>query len=170
MEKVNGCLAELVAYNGSLQIAHWLADTATNEHKALGELYEAMIDLTDNFAEVYMGKHGVISFPDDTEIEDITDAPVAAGLQEVERLQGYFEAGKDDDLLNILADMQSALNKAKYLLKETSKPIEKSEEPEEKEEKEEAAPIRAVGMKVKIVKAPPTRIASILKKKFSEEA
>lgn len=127
---VSECIAHLVSYNGSLQMAHWLADTVTNEHKALGDLYESMVDLVDSFAEVYMGKHGVVSFPDDTEIEDITDAPASKGLEVVDRLQSYFQEGVDSDLLNILADMQAAMHKAQYLLKEgISKEPKEAKEP-----------------------------------------
>ena len=55
-ESPDDTIARLVAYNGSLQIAHWRADTITNEHKALGDLYDTMVEKTDDFAEVFMGK------------------------------------------------------------------------------------------------------------------
>lgn len=125
------CIARLVAYNGSLQIAHWLADTVTNEHKALGELYESMVDFTDEFAEVYMGKYGVPTFPKDAKIEDITKDTVGKGLELVEMLQGHFVTGEDDDLLNILADMSAKLNKTAYLLK-----VKVETKKEEKEQNE----------------------------------
>lgn len=128
MEK--DCLSRLVAYNGSLQIAHWMADTVTNEHKALGDLYESMVDLVDDFAEVYMGKYPVVSFPKEAVIEDITEGPASEGLEIVKDAQAKFKVGEDDDLLNILADMSSALNKAKYLLKEYE-PVEDKEESSE---------------------------------------
>lgn len=112
------CLPKLVAYNGSLQIAHWKANTITNEHKALGELYDTMVGLVDDFAEVYIGKYNSIDFPPDAKIEDITKKPCAKGLELIKEVQGYLTSGKDDDLLNIVADMSAALNKAKYLLKE----------------------------------------------------
>lgn len=128
MEK--DCLSRLVAYNGSLQIAHWKADTVTNEHKALGDLYDSMVELVDDFAEVYMGKYGVVSFPKDAMIEDITEEPASEGLEIVKDAQGKFKVGEDDDLLNILADMSSALNKAKYLLKENEPSEDKEESPE----------------------------------------
>lgn len=111
------CIPLLVAYNGSLQIAHWRANTINNEHKALGDLYETMTDLTDEFAEVYMGKYGVIEFPSKAIIRDIEKSPIAEGLKIIKEAESYFNKN-DDDLLNIIADMKIALNKAKYLLKE----------------------------------------------------
>jgi hypothetical protein len=73
------CVAYLVAYNGSLQIAHWMANTVTNEHKALGDLYESMVGFVDEFAEVYMGKSKVITFPKGCRLQDISDAPASKG-------------------------------------------------------------------------------------------
>jgi len=134
---VADCVSRLVAYAGSLHIAHWLADTVTNEHKALGDLYDEISEQTDKFAEVYMGKYGEITFPKDAKITDVTGAPAGYGVTLVTKLQKEFTAGKDDELLNILADMSAALNKAKYLLKETGEPEEAeaeiTEEPEEAE-------------------------------------
>lgn len=129
-------ISQLVAYNGSLHIAHWKANTITNQHKALGDLYESMVSLVDEFSEIYMGKYGVPSFPAFAIISDITANPVEAGLELVERLRTLFPAGQDDDLLNILADMSIALNKCNYLLKEVPSETVEANEPvsEEKDE------------------------------------
>lgn len=131
---------KLVAYNGALQIAHWEADTVTNEHKALGDLYETMTEKTDDLAEVCMGKHGVISCVPQ-EITELSN-PVKAGKAITKQLQQSFTAGEDDDLLNIVADMDAALNKAAYLLKATSSLVDDSmegeESPEESPEEEES--------------------------------
>jgi hypothetical protein len=118
-ENTSECLVRLLAYVSSVHVAHWLADTVTNEHKVLGDLYDGMTGMTDDFAEVYMGKYGMVQFPDDAEIEDVRNAPCSKGLELVQRLQSEFKAGPDDDLLNILADMSTLLNKSRYLLKES---------------------------------------------------
>lgn len=165
--KTSECLVRLLAYVSSVHVAHWLADTVTNEHKALGDLYDEMTSLTDNFAEVYMGKYGMVDFPDDAVITDVTSAPCARGLELVEKLQAEFKVGKDDDLLNILADMSTILNKSKYLLKEKGG-MGKSDEVEEMDMEEEPMP-RHMGVEVKIKKVPPSKIASILKNKFAKE-
>ena len=112
----------LVAYNGSLQLAHWCADTKSNEHRTLGELYEKMVELVDDYAEVCMGKHGLISkdaIGTDCCLTVLTNPP-EDGMELVVKLRGSLTAGEDDDLLNILADMSAALNRAKYLLKSKS--------------------------------------------------
>lgn len=111
------CICELVAYNSGLQMAHWLADTSSNEHKTLGELYDSMISLTDQFAEVYMGKYGLIK-PQGKPISMLGDKPASEGCEIVYKLEAELNPEDDADLLNITADMHTALYKAKYLLKE----------------------------------------------------
>lgn len=114
-ESCDELIAELVSYNASLQIAHWMADTITNEHRTLGELYDSMVGLTDKFVEMYMGKYGVIEFKK-SELEKL-DKPASIGCEVVDELCAQF--GEDDEeLLNVLYDMHATLYKAKYLLKE----------------------------------------------------
>lgn len=109
------CIGKMMAYNTALQMAHWQADTVTNEHKALGDLYEALVGLLDQFAEVYMGCYGVLEFQK-MQVEKLK-RPCSEGLMIVEELKS--EIDEDDiGLENIVADMEIALNKAKYLLKE----------------------------------------------------
>lgn len=116
---VQECVPRLLAYIDSLHIAHWRADTTTTEHTILGNLYEGLTDMVDEFTEVYMGKYGkLIEFPSDAKIEDVSKKPVSKGLELINKIKPLFKAGKDDDLINILADMEIELNKSKYLLKE----------------------------------------------------
>ncbi len=111
------CIQSVVAYYGGLHIAHWQANTLTNEHKTLGDLYEKIIELIDEFTEVYMGKYGMIKFKKGIELPDLKKEPIKPGIKLVKDLQEYFKAGEDDDLLNILADMLIELNRAEFLLK-----------------------------------------------------
>lgn len=109
-------LLKLSSYIASLQVAHWQADTATNEHKALGDLYSTLSGLLDDFAEVYMGIYGVIKFSPQ-EMVDVSESPCKKGLDILHEI--YMDIDEEDcDLENIHADMKSALHKAKYLLKE----------------------------------------------------
>ena len=112
----NDCICQMVAYNGALQVAHWMANTVTNEHKALGDLYDSMVGLIDTFTETYIGKYGMITFKP-MKLENVSKTPCAKGLVLAEDLKSYLSED-DDDLLNIVADMFTALHKAKYMLKE----------------------------------------------------
>lgn len=111
---------KLAGLAAGLQVAHWAADTVTNAHKAIGDLYETVSAKVDEFAEVYSGKTGEVPLAGEAfEVRAVGDhtALVEDGLRTVEAVKGSLTAGSDDDLLNILADIEAAYNKARYLLK-----------------------------------------------------
>jgi hypothetical protein len=111
---------ELVAFKTNLQFAHWQASTLTNEHRALGELYDSINELADKFIEVCMGRDGDTVFPDAT-ITITTPIDVGnllgQGMSSVSELLRQAKDAMNDDLINILADMQIVINRTKYLLK-----------------------------------------------------
>ena len=77
----------------------------------------------------------------------------------VQSMKEHFEVGKDDDLLNLLADMEATLNKARYLLKEQPEEGE-YEEGEEEEEKG--------GVEVEIsVSSSPRKVVEAAQRKMS---
>ena len=132
-------ICDLVAYNGALNIAHWRADTKSNEHNAIGALYDEMVELTDKLAEIYMGKYGVI---DSVSCElPVLDNVPACGLTIVEGLQSQFDETEDSDILNVLADMSAILNKTAYLLKtepeDSGEPVAEQESESTEKETEE---------------------------------
>ena len=47
-------IADSLALRTAAHLAHLSADSYS-EHVALGEFYEALLDLVDSYAEVYMG-------------------------------------------------------------------------------------------------------------------
>lgn len=115
-------ITALMALNANLQIAHWQADTYGNTHKAIGDLYGSLTGLLDDLAEVHMGKTGSTTFPEGEVIELRAEPDIGIllreGLEILNELRASLKQGEDDDLLNIVADMSAAVNKAKYLLKE----------------------------------------------------
>ena len=114
-------ITSLIAFNANLQLAHWQADTVTNEHRTLGDLYDRMTELTDDLAEVCLGKDGNRDFPPGEVIQLTVNAKLpillGAGLSLLKDMRAELTAGDDDDLLNIIAEMSSAINKSRYLLK-----------------------------------------------------
>jgi DNA-binding ferritin-like protein len=113
-------ILNFVAFNANLQIAHWQADTKLNTHKALGDLYDEMIDLTDKLAEVNAGKIGNTDF-DGAEMNLTPGVAIkellAEGMSNVAAARAELTTGIDDDLMNILADMSTAINRALYFIK-----------------------------------------------------
>ena len=113
---------ELAAMVTNVQLAHWAANTQTNEHEALGQLYSDLAALVDTFVETYAGKTGELpSGVAVVQVETDLGALIDQSLETVEQVKAEFSVGDDDDLLNILADIEAAWNKTRYLLKATDK-------------------------------------------------
>lgn len=92
-----------------LRLAHWAADTSTEEHETLGELYEALEPLVDEFVEQSLGAEG-------------TTIPSAPSLSELLEngctlVQAELDRAPSEGVKNTLAEMCGALDKARYLLK-----------------------------------------------------
>ena len=128
-------LGKFLGYLSHIRTFHWNADTKTNEHNALGKLYDQLDELLDTYVETYIGKCGGKVTDDDLDSCGCTDNGelVDYGCQLVDESRVNFEAGDDDDMLNILADMETALNKARYFLKTGPEPEEEGENEEETE-------------------------------------
>ena len=112
----------LLALLSNVRVAHWNASTTTNEHRALGELYEALDSTVDTFVELYMGKRKIAACGDapSTPVPEMLEG----GCSAVSELRKALTVGEDDDLLNALADIEAALSKAKYMLKEPQESVE----------------------------------------------
>ena len=90
-------------------------------HMALGDLYDALVDLTDTVTEVYQGKYGVLnikrsstSFSDHDPISFIKDFATW-----VENGRGVFNP-EDSHLLNEWDNIISCVYKTKYKLENLS--------------------------------------------------
>lgn len=103
----------------AVKLAHWNADTKSTEHEALGELYVALAAATDRFVEGWIGKHkGTVTADSTLALTNASTSDLCeAGTTTVNALRLNLVAGQDEDLLNILAEADEALNKARYILK-----------------------------------------------------
>lgn len=113
-------ITELVTFAANVQISHWEADTLTSAHETLGKLYSRLIAEVDTLAELYMGKTenrtgfaATVNLADNADLADLLDS----GLDIVNRARTGTVAGKDDDILNVLADISAAINHTRYLLR-----------------------------------------------------
>jgi DNA-binding ferritin-like protein len=111
-------VGDLTSLATAVKLAHWNADTKSTEHAALGELYEALEAATDRFVEAWLGKHkGAVTSEVTLELKGKSLGEVCD--EAAKAVEGYRQkvGAGCEDLLNILADMDEALNKARYLLK-----------------------------------------------------
>jgi len=112
-------IGSLINFISLVKIAHFNADTKTNDHESLGELYDDLADLADSFAETFCGAFGVKVENEPVDMAASSDftAILDKGTEIVAALRVACE-GKED-LLNLLADMDKALNHSRFLLKAT---------------------------------------------------
>ena len=76
-----------------------------SKHKALQKFYENIIDLTDNFAEAYQGRHGMIgaiTLQSSKKTANVTEF-LEDQLEDIEKYR-YEVCGKDDSALQNLID------------------------------------------------------------------
>ena len=94
---------------------HWTTDSYA-KHKALAKYYDSIIELTDAFAESYMGKYGKLtSFP--SAYHQPKDP-----IRYLESLQKFVEEARQDlpqdsELQNIIDEIADLINTTTYKLK-----------------------------------------------------
>jgi hypothetical protein len=93
---------------------HWSTDSYS-KHKALGNYYDEIVELTDDFVESYMGKYGKITrFP-------TTYHQPKEPVQYLKSLQGFVEEARkdlpqDSELQNIVDAIADLINSTVYKL------------------------------------------------------
>ncbi len=108
----------MVGIVANLHIEHWKADRKTNEHRALGDLYDDLDGHLDTFVELTMGRCGSSQLQKGTvslNSQAYADL-IKTALEKVATTIEQATADAAQDLVNVLADMQTALNHAKYFL------------------------------------------------------
>ena len=108
------------------KLLHWQSHFY-GQHKALDELFEGLIEKGDTLAETIMGKYGRpvltkdqlclvlmnYSNPEKGDLSDFTDHLYKCYAVECKSL---FDEGRDPEILNIVDEIISLVDKIKYLI------------------------------------------------------
>jgi hypothetical protein len=108
----------LLGFVVQIHVFHWLT-TSFSQHKALGDLYDGIHDLTDGFMEVYMGKYGRNIGTNTASMITYNSANVSDSISAFESfLIGLTNEldPTDTDLLNIRDEMLALVHTTQYLL------------------------------------------------------
>jgi DNA-binding ferritin-like protein len=94
---------------------HWSTDSYS-KHIALGEYYDGIVELTDSFAEAYMGKYGKF-----TTFPSVYHQPKDP-LKYLESLQNFVtdarqDLPQDSELQNLIDEIADLINTTTYKLK-----------------------------------------------------
>lgn len=93
-----------------------LSTNSYSQHKALGHFYEEIIELTDDYAEAFMGRYEQIKvFPSTYHLPK-------EPLKYLESLKVFVDEAntdlpKDQELVNIVAEIQQLIDSTIYKLK-----------------------------------------------------
>jgi hypothetical protein len=115
MENCALFLATMLHSASNTHFFHWSTDSYA-KHKALAKYYDSIIDLTDTFAESYMGKYGKFtSFP------SVYHQPKDP-IRYMESLQSFVAEARQDlpqdsELQNIIDEIADLINSTTYKLK-----------------------------------------------------
>lgn len=118
-DTLKGQVLSLLLLNNSVKVAHWHASTSINTHKALGDLYDAVEEALDTFAETEMGisrNRNFVSVSGTVQAGMGVPALISELRERSEALVNSSKALGCEDLVNIAADLLGAVNKAAYLL------------------------------------------------------
>lgn len=107
--------------SNNTKLYHWMT-TSFARHKASDKLFEAIIDLSDKFMEVYMGSYGRPVINDKAlklNIKHYSDKSVIEYYKSCKTyLEGPFSKSlkaTDTDLLNIRDELLGSINQVLYL-------------------------------------------------------
>ena len=94
---------------------HWQTDSYS-KHIALGEYYDGIVELTDSFAEAYMGKYGKF-----TTFPSVYHQPKEP-VKYLESLQNFVtdarqDLPQDSELQNLIDEIADLINTTTYKLK-----------------------------------------------------
>jgi DNA-binding ferritin-like protein len=94
---------------------HWSTDSYS-KHIALGEYYDGIVELTDAFAEAYMGKYGKF-----TAFPSVYHQPKDP-VKYLESLQNFVtdarqDLPQDSELQNLIDEIADLINTTAYKLK-----------------------------------------------------
>lgn len=88
------------------------------QHMALGDFYEAVIDLADTFAEVAQGTYGILpDIPYKPPVKGAIAAVLEAHLEAIEDQKPEFDQLCDGPLLNIVDEIGALYAKTLYKLR-----------------------------------------------------
>jgi len=112
-------IQNLLTIVNQLKYYHWGTDSYS-KHKALGEAYDSLNDLVDEFVEILLGKYGKDLAPISINVRTESELDAVSAIDEIAEFLTNDLTNilndRDTDLLNIRDEMLGELQKLKYLL------------------------------------------------------
>lgn len=120
MKHITDIVATLFISREQAHRAH-LKTKSYAQHVALGEFYDAVVDLADSFAEVAQGTYGLLpDIPYKTPLKGAIDDVLEKHLDAIEACKSNFSKPVDGPLLNLIDEMGALYAKTLYKLRNLS--------------------------------------------------
>lgn len=92
-----------------------LQSNSYSQHKALGEYYSGVEDLTDKLIEAYQGSHEIVKGYSPAEYSDIKD-PVLYFSNLLSKVEASSKLFTESDMLNIVDEIKTLIKQTIYKL------------------------------------------------------
>ena len=104
----------------NIKLYHWMT-TSFARHNAADKLFDNLLEYSDKFMEVYIGKYGRPSMTKtNIQLQNLNDKNIIKFLDDksnflLQELPKHLSASTDTDLLNIRDELLANINQTKYL-------------------------------------------------------
>lgn len=117
MNKTKDLMSAFVNFVAQIHIFHWQSEKYS-EHVALGDLYDGIQDLSDNFIEVFIGKNDGSRASSEDMISALFSLDVSSVSETIHSFEVFLKEMnlESTDLLNIRDEMLALVHKTQYLL------------------------------------------------------
>lgn len=116
MEKEVAAFVSVLLHSSTVtHFMHWATDSYA-KHQALGEYYDAIIELVDEYAEAFMGKYGQLkTFPEDFHLSEEPVDYLNSIKDFIEQSREHLP--KDTELMNLVDEIADQVNSTLYKLR-----------------------------------------------------
>lgn len=87
------------------------------KHIALGDLYDAVVDMADTFAETAQGLYGILDIPYGKPVDGAIDQVLEHHCASIEELRQAFTKPYESCLLNIIDEISALYSQTIYKLR-----------------------------------------------------
>jgi len=116
MEKEVAAFVSVLLHSSTVtHFMHWATDSYA-KHQALGEYYDEIIDLVDEYAEAFMGKYGQLkTFPEDFHLAEEPVEYLSSIKDFIEESREHLP--QDTELMNLVDEIADQVNSTLYKLR-----------------------------------------------------
>jgi len=118
-DEINKIVALFFRLNLTMKLYHWTTPSYSR-HKSSDEFIEKLLELTDHFVEVFIGRYNVKPMLENVKIETeyLPEDKITEYLVKTRtNLENFDKLFQDSELLNIRDEILALINQTSYLFR-----------------------------------------------------